>query len=121
MGQVSGNDARPGEQGTTGIIILTKCDQGKCDCPKVLAEAKEKKAQKLRDKTSTTQPPSRTKSSRTSNRGSSSSRFEVHSHLLQLDLTHNPETGLPERRTIKFGTNCDLSDEKKWRPQIQVG
>jgi len=75
MGQVSGSDARPGEQGNTGIIILTKCDQGKCDCPKVLAEAKEKKAQKLRDKTSTTPPPSRTKSSRTSNRGSSSSRF----------------------------------------------
>ena len=23
-----------------------------------------------------------------------------------------------QRRTIKFGTNCDLSDEKKWRPQL---
>ena len=22
------------------------------------------------------------------------------------------------RRTIKFGTNCDLSDEKKWRTQL---
>merc|ERR1712223_2261819 len=75
MGQVSGKDARPGELGNTGIIVLTKCDQGKCDCPKVLAEADEKKAQKLRDKTSTTPSPSRTKSSRTSNRGSSSSRF----------------------------------------------
>ena len=32
----------------------------------------------------------------------------------------NPETGFPERRTIKFGTNCDLSDERKWKPQIQV-
>ena len=45
MGQVSGKDARPGELGNTGIIVLTKCDQGKCDCPKVLAEADEKKAQ----------------------------------------------------------------------------
>jgi histone demethylase len=31
----------------------------------------------------------------------------------------NPESGLPERRTIKFGTNCDLSDERKWKVQIQ--
>ena len=38
---------------------------------------------------------------------------------LQLNLKNDPETGLPVRRTIKFGTNCDLSDEKKWKPQIQ--
>jgi len=31
----------------------------------------------------------------------------------------NPDTGLPERRTIKFGTNCDLSDERKWKAQMQ--
>jgi hypothetical protein len=24
------------------------------------------------------------------------------------------------RRWIKFGTNCDLSDEKKWEPQLNV-
>jgi len=28
-------------------------------------------------------------------------------------------TGKPTRRMIKFGTNCDLSDEKKWAPQLQ--
>ena len=38
----------------------------------------------------------------------------------QIELKTNPETGFPERRTIKFGTNCDLSDERKWKPQIQV-
>ena len=40
--------------------------------------------------------------------------------MLQLDLKTDPDTGLPVRRTIKFGTNCDLSDEKKWKSQIQV-
>ena len=34
-------------------------------------------------------------------------------------MNADPETGKPNRRTIKFGTNCDLSDEKKWRAQIQ--
>ena len=34
-------------------------------------------------------------------------------------MNSDPETGKPARRTIKFGTNCDLSDEKKWRAQIQ--
>jgi len=75
MGQVSGKDARPKELGNTGIIVLNKCNMGECDCPKVLADAVEKKEQRQRDKTSTTPPPSRSKSSRTSNRGSSSSRF----------------------------------------------
>lgn len=37
----------------------------------------------------------------------------------KLELRNDPETGLPVRKTIKFGTNCDLSDEKKWKPQIQ--
>ena len=41
--------------------------------------------------------------------------------MSQIELKTNPETGFPERRTIKFGTNCDLSDERKWKPQIQVG
>ena len=40
--------------------------------------------------------------------------------MFQLDLKTDPDTGLPVRRTIKFGTNCDLSDEKKWKHQIQV-
>ena len=30
-------------------------------------------------------------------------------------FAHDPNA---QRRTIKFGTNCDLSDEKKWRPQL---
>ena len=75
MGQVSGKDARPKELGNTGIIVLNKCDMGKCDCVQVLSDAKDKKEQRNRDKTSTTPSPSRSKSSRTSNRGSSSSRF----------------------------------------------
>lgn len=37
----------------------------------------------------------------------------------KLDLKTDPETGFPVRKTIKFGTNCDLSDEKKWGPQIK--
>jgi len=37
----------------------------------------------------------------------------------KLELKTDPESGLPLRKTIKFGTNCDLSDEKKWKPQIQ--
>jgi len=37
----------------------------------------------------------------------------------KLDLKTDPDTGLPVRRTIKFGTNCDLSDEKKWGRQIE--
>jgi len=37
----------------------------------------------------------------------------------KIEMKTNPETGFPERRTIKFGTNCDLSDERKWKPQIQ--
>jgi hypothetical protein len=40
--------------------------------------------------------------------------------FFQLELKTDPESGLPVRKTIKFGTNCDLSDEKKWKPQIQV-
>ena len=39
--------------------------------------------------------------------------------MLQIEMPSDPETGKPSRRTIKFGTNCDLSDEKKWRAQIQ--
>jgi len=35
-----------------------------------------------------------------------------------LELKTDPDTGLPERKQIKFGTNCDLSDEKKWAPQL---
>jgi len=38
------------------------------------------------------------------------------------DKTANPKydfSGQDTRRMIKFGTNCDLSDEKKWSPQLQ--
>ena len=41
---------------------------------------------------------------------------------LQDDKTANPKydfSGQDTRRMIKFGTNCDLSDEKKWSPQLQ--
>jgi len=37
----------------------------------------------------------------------------------KMEKSIDPDTGLPVRRTLKFGTNCDLSDEKKWKPQIQ--
>ena len=39
--------------------------------------------------------------------------------MFQIEMKVDPESGKPSRRTIKFGTNCDLSDEKKWRAQIQ--
>ncbi len=32
MGQLSGNDNRPGELGNTGQIVLTVCEDGGCDC-----------------------------------------------------------------------------------------
>ena len=32
MKQLVGNGVRPGELGNTGIIVLTKCDMGVCDC-----------------------------------------------------------------------------------------
>ena len=41
---------------------------------------------------------------------------------MQDDKTANPKydfSGQDTRRMIKFGTNCDLSDEKKWSPQLQ--
>ena len=40
----------------------------------------------------------------------------------QSERTANPKfdfSDLPTRRMIKFGTNCDLSDEKKWSPQLK--
>ena len=37
----------------------------------------------------------------------------------QIEQNLDPVSGKPSRRTIKFGTNCDLSDERKWRLQIQ--
>lgn len=35
MKQLVGNGVRPGELGNTGIIVLTKCDMGVCDCNQV--------------------------------------------------------------------------------------
>ena len=32
MEQLAGNDNRPRELGNTGIIVLTKCEMGECDC-----------------------------------------------------------------------------------------
>ena len=43
-------------------------------------------------------------------------------YFLQNDRSANPKfdfKDLPTRRMIKFGTNCDLSDEKKWSPQLK--
>ena len=37
----------------------------------------------------------------------------------QIEQKNDPDTGKPSRRTIKFGTNCDLSDERKWSAQIK--
>ena len=37
----------------------------------------------------------------------------------QIEQKNDPDTGKPSRRTIKFGTNCDLSDERKWGAQIK--
>ena len=42
MQQLAGNENRPRQLGDTGIIVLTKCDQGVCDC---------NQAQKPKDKT----------------------------------------------------------------------
>ena len=43
MAQVSGNDNRPKELGTTGIIVLNKCDMGACDCVQVLKDSEARK------------------------------------------------------------------------------
>ena len=34
-------------------------------------------------------------------------------------MNADPKTGKQTHRTIKFGTNRDLSDKKEWRAQIQ--
>merc|ERR1712141_232115 len=47
----------------------------------------------------------------------------IRDHFQQTnDRSANPKfdfKDLPTRRMIKFGTNCDLSDEKKWSPQLK--
>ena len=43
----------------------------------------------------------------------SGKEFEVNPSSYSFALDPNAP-----RRTLKFGTNCDLSDEKKWRPQL---
>ena len=40
-------------------------------------------------------------------------KFEVNPSSYSFALDNKAQ-----RRTIKFGTNCDLSDEKKWRSQL---
>ena len=35
MKQLAGNENRPRQLGDTGIIVLTKCDMGSCDCNQV--------------------------------------------------------------------------------------
>ena len=42
--------------------------------------------------------------------------------FFQTEKTANPKhdfTGQSERRILRFGTNCDLSDDKKWGPQLR--
>ncbi len=47
---------------------------------------------------------------------------EALSNMKEGEKTVNPPynfEGKSTRRMIKFGTNCDLSDERKWAPQLQ--
>ncbi len=46
----------------------------------------------------------------------------MNSDFLQNDKTANPKydfSGQESRRMLKFGTNCDLSDDRKWGPQLR--
>ena len=74
MGQVDGSASRPGQLGDTGVIVLNICDEGKCDCKAVLAEAA---AQKKAKKTTTVKPTSSSRGSSGGGftRGGGSSRF----------------------------------------------
>ncbi len=38
MGQLDGNENRPGQLGDTGQIVLNRCDSGNCDCIKIEEE-----------------------------------------------------------------------------------
>jgi len=55
MGQLSGSNNRPGQQGDTGQIVLNICDSGSCDCE----EEERKKTSTTTTTTTTPEPPSR--------------------------------------------------------------
>ena len=65
MGQLAGNENRPHQLGDTGQIVLTKCDQGNCDCDQVLQEEKstrntQRKVNSAAKKKPSVQTPTRT-------------------------------------------------------------
>lgn len=47
MQQLAGNENRPGQLGDTGQIVLTKCEQGDCDCNQLLKDEKAEKDRKV--------------------------------------------------------------------------
>ncbi len=55
MGQLSGNDNRPGQLGNTGQIVLNTCDSGGCDCDEEIR----KKTSTTTTTTTTAAPPPR--------------------------------------------------------------
>ena len=68
MGQLAGNENRPHQLGDTGQIVLTKCDQGNCDCDQVLQEEKstrntQRKVNSAAKKKPSVQTPTRLSSS----------------------------------------------------------
>ena len=57
MQQLAGNENRPKQLGDTGIIVLTKCEQGPCDCNQVLTDANNKKNKNKAPETPKTRRP----------------------------------------------------------------
>lgn len=74
MGQLSGDESRPGQLGNTGQIVLTTCDSGECDCEAEEKKKEEEKAAKEKAELEKLQAPTR-KTSSSSSTGAKSSRF----------------------------------------------
>jgi hypothetical protein len=54
MEQLAGNENRPRQLGNTGIIVLTKCEMGECDCNS--ADSKKNNKNKNTEKTRNRRP-----------------------------------------------------------------
>jgi len=56
MKQLVGNGVRPGELGNTGIIVLTKCDMGVCDCNQATVQKPNSSSSKTKTKVTPQKP-----------------------------------------------------------------
>ena len=95
MQQLAGGENRPGQLGDTGIIVLTKCDMGKCDCNNVLAAEKAKASEPKPAR------PHLLRSSSTSNATPTRTRFGLSSRTRGGSSTKEKEKESPTRRPFR--------------------